>query len=104
MSDQWCNVHLVYFPLNSAKRTQVLDDESDYFNTDSHWLSKTDREALKNRDQQIREQRYASRLEARKMNLDFAGNPYEVEMASGRFPPRLLSSLWFSILFNFTSF
>ena len=35
----------------SAKRTQVIDDESDYFNTNSKWLSEQQRvllEVLKN--------------------------------------------------------
>uniref|UniRef100_A0A8C1FKX6 Thyroid hormone receptor interactor 4 n=1 Tax=Cyprinus carpio carpio TaxID=630221 RepID=A0A8C1FKX6_CYPCA len=48
---------LLEFDRNSVKRTQVLDDESDYFATDSNqWLSPGEREALHH-----------------KIKLDFAG-------------------------------
>ena len=57
----------------SVRRTQVIDDESDYFSTDSNqWLSKTDREALRKREEELRSQRHSSRKE-RKITLDFAG-------------------------------
>ncbi|PKU33142.1 hypothetical protein llap_16554 [Limosa lapponica baueri] len=51
----------------------VIDDESDYFATDSNqWLSKQEREALQKREQELRELRHASRL-AKKITIDFAG-------------------------------
>lgn len=57
----------------SVRRTQVIDDESDYFATDSNqWLSKQEREALQKREQELRELRHASRL-AKKITIDFAG-------------------------------
>lgn len=57
----------------SVKRTQVLDDESDYFATDSNqWLSPCERDALRKREEELRELRHASRKD-RKITLDFAG-------------------------------
>lgn len=55
------------------RRTQVLDDESDYFATESNqWLSPNEREKLKKKEEELRELRHASRLD-RKITLDFAG-------------------------------
>lgn len=63
----------VFFFLTSVRRTQVIDDESDYFATDSNqWLSKQEREALQKREQELQELRHASRL-AKKITIDFAG-------------------------------
>uniref|UniRef100_A0A671QT43 Thyroid hormone receptor interactor 4 n=1 Tax=Sinocyclocheilus anshuiensis TaxID=1608454 RepID=A0A671QT43_9TELE len=64
---------LLEFDKNSVKRTQVLDDESDYFATDSNqWLSPGEREALRKREEDLRELRHASHKD-RKITLDFAG-------------------------------
>uniref|UniRef100_A0A3B4B1T5 Activating signal cointegrator 1 n=1 Tax=Periophthalmus magnuspinnatus TaxID=409849 RepID=A0A3B4B1T5_9GOBI len=64
---------LLEFDRNSVKRTQVLDDESDYFATDSNqWLSPGEREKLRRREEELREIRHASRKD-RKITLDFAG-------------------------------
>ncbi|XP_063268533.1 activating signal cointegrator 1 isoform X1 [Prinia subflava] len=64
---------LLEFDRTSVRRTQVIDDESDYFSTDSNqWLSKQEREALQKREQELRELRHASRL-AKKITIDFAG-------------------------------
>ena len=39
---------LLDYDANSAKRTQIIDDESDYFSVDSNkWLTPQQREALK---------------------------------------------------------
>lgn len=61
-------------PFNpSIRRTQVLDDESDYFATESNqWLSSNEREKLKKKEKELRELRHASRKD-RKITLDFAG-------------------------------
>lgn len=37
---------LIDFDRTSAKRTQVIDDQSDYFNTNSKWLSQKQKEML----------------------------------------------------------
>ncbi|NXP73083.1 TRIP4 protein, partial [Ramphastos sulfuratus] len=64
---------LLEFDRTSVRRTQVIDDECDYFATDSNqWLSKQEREALQLREQQLRELRHASRR-AHTITLDFAG-------------------------------
>ncbi|XP_016339469.1 activating signal cointegrator 1 [Sinocyclocheilus anshuiensis] len=64
---------LLEFDKNSVKRTQVLDDESDYFATDSNqWLSPGEREALRKREEELRELRHVSRKD-RKITIDFAG-------------------------------
>ncbi|XP_066503989.1 activating signal cointegrator 1 [Hoplias malabaricus] len=64
---------LLEFDKNSVRRTQVLDDESDYFATDSNqWLAPGERELLKKREEELRDLRHASRKD-RKITLDFAG-------------------------------
>ncbi|NXR11616.1 TRIP4 protein, partial [Semnornis frantzii] len=64
---------LLEFDRTSVRRTQVIDDECDYFATNSNqWLSKQEREALQLREQQLRELRHASRR-AHTITLDFAG-------------------------------
>nr|ACQ57960.1 Activating signal cointegrator 1 [Anoplopoma fimbria] len=64
---------LLEYDKNSVRRTQVLDDESDYFATESNqWLSPNEREKLRKQEAELRELRYASRKD-RKITLDFAG-------------------------------
>ncbi|XP_061595513.1 activating signal cointegrator 1 [Cololabis saira] len=64
---------LLEYDRNSVRRTQVLDDESDYFATESNqWLSPGEREKLRKKEDELRELRHASRLD-RKITLDFAG-------------------------------
>ncbi|XP_072236203.1 activating signal cointegrator 1 [Leuresthes tenuis] len=64
---------LLEYDRNSVRRTQVLDDESDYFATDSNqWLSPGEREKLRKKEEELRELRHASRKD-RKITLDFAG-------------------------------
>lgn len=64
---------LLEFDRNSVRRTQVLDDESDYFASDSNqWLSPGEREKLRRKDEELREIRHASRKD-RNITLDFCG-------------------------------
>lgn len=64
---------LLDFDKTSARRTQVIDDESDYFSTDSNrWLSQTERDKLRKREEELRSIRFASKKD-RKITLDFAG-------------------------------
>ena len=63
---------LLSFLLTSVKRTQVIDDESDYFSTGSRWMSKEERKKLDAREEELRSKRFASRKD-RKITLDFAG-------------------------------
>ncbi|XP_023187655.1 activating signal cointegrator 1 isoform X1 [Xiphophorus maculatus] len=64
---------LLEFDRNSVRRTQVLDDESDYFAAESNqWLSPNEREKMRKMEEDLRELRHASRKD-RKITLDFAG-------------------------------
>ncbi|XP_073320548.1 activating signal cointegrator 1 [Pagrus major] len=64
---------LLEYDRNSVRRTQVLDDESDYFATESNqWLSPCERDKLRKKEEELRELRHASRKD-RKITLDFAG-------------------------------
>ena len=64
---------LLEYDRTSEKRTQVIDDESDYFSVDNDkWLNKEQRQKLKERQKELHEQRHGSRLN-KKFNFDFAG-------------------------------
>ncbi|XP_070686107.1 activating signal cointegrator 1 isoform X2 [Pempheris klunzingeri] len=64
---------LLEYDKNSVRRTQVLDDESDYFATETNqWLSPSERDKLRKKEEELRELRHASRKD-RKITLDFAG-------------------------------
>ncbi|XP_069621829.1 activating signal cointegrator 1 isoform X1 [Ranitomeya imitator] len=64
---------LLEYDKTSVRRTHVIDDESDYFSTDSNqWLSQAERETLCKKEQELQELRHASRL-SRKVTIDFAG-------------------------------
>ena len=64
---------LLDYQANSAKRTQIIDDESDYFNVDhNRWLTPQQREALKKKKEELQQEKHKSRLD-RKMTFDFAG-------------------------------
>lgn len=62
---------LLEFDKTSEKRTKVYDDESDYFSTNSKWLSETDREKLQKREEELRQKRFERGPQ--KLTLDFAG-------------------------------
>ncbi|CAL4061152.1 unnamed protein product [Meganyctiphanes norvegica] len=62
---------LLEFDKTSEKRTKVYDDESDYFSTNSKWLSESDREKLQKREEELRKKRFERG--AQKITLDFAG-------------------------------
>uniref|UniRef100_A0A2M4BJ76 Putative activating signal cointegrator 1 n=1 Tax=Anopheles marajoara TaxID=58244 RepID=A0A2M4BJ76_9DIPT len=63
---------LLEYDRNSARRTAVIDDESDYFRTNSVWLNDAERSKLEQLEEELREQKHASRL-SRKITIDFAG-------------------------------
>ncbi|XP_069758917.1 activating signal cointegrator 1 isoform X2 [Narcine bancroftii] len=73
---------LLDYDKTSARRTQVIDDESDYFAADSNqWLSRQEREALRKKDEELRELRHASR-QTKKFTIDFAGRQILEEQGS----------------------
>ena len=64
---------LLEYDRSSVRRTKVIDDESDYFTTDGNqWLSKKEREALKEKEEMLRQKRHGSRRGV-KVTIDFAG-------------------------------
>ncbi|XP_076880252.1 activating signal cointegrator 1 isoform X3 [Brachyhypopomus gauderio] len=64
---------LLEYDKSGVRRTQVLDDESDYFASDTNqWLSPGERETIRKREAELRELRHTSRKD-RKITLDFAG-------------------------------
>lgn len=69
------------FSLFSARRTKVIDDESDYFATDSRWLSKKERKILKDKEDKLQQLKHGSRRD-KKITLDFAGRNVIEEKAT----------------------
>ncbi|XP_053933954.1 activating signal cointegrator 1 isoform X5 [Cuculus canorus] len=88
---------LLEFDRTSVRRTQVIDDESDYFATDSNqWLSKQEREALQKREQELRELRHASRL-TRKITIDFTGRQIlEEDSAMAEYHSKVEGRTWYT--------
>jgi activating signal cointegrator 1 len=63
---------LLGYDKHSERRTTVIDDESDYFKSNSVWLNDGERKKLVSLEEQLRDQKHASRM-SRKVTLDFAG-------------------------------
>lgn len=63
---------LLEFDRQMERRTTVIDDESDYFKSNSVWLSEEEQKKLVALEEQLRGHKHASRLN-RKVTLDFAG-------------------------------
>lgn len=71
-AEQHKNILLEY-DRTSEKRTQVIDDESDYFSIDSEkWMTDEQKQKMKKLEQEVWEQRHGSRLK-KKYTFDFAG-------------------------------
>ncbi|XP_068000288.1 activating signal cointegrator 1 isoform X2 [Melanerpes formicivorus] len=80
---------LLEFDRTSVRRTRVIDDECDYFAADSNqWLSGREREALRRREQELRELRHAARRTTT-LSLDFAGRRVLEDSAPQRYHSRL---------------
>lgn len=63
---------LLEYDRNCTKRTAVIDDESDYFKSNSVWLSEEEKSKLSKLETELRDNKHASRLQ-KKVTLDFAG-------------------------------
>lgn len=61
---------------NSARRTKVIDDESDYYQSNSTWFSAEEREKLRKQESEARARKHASRLDKR-VTIDFMGRVVE---------------------------
>ena len=78
---------LVEFDRTSARRTKVIDDQADYYSADSKWLSKSQREKAKKKEQELANAKHRSRLDRRYV-LDFAGREVrEDSVRNSYFPP-----------------
>ncbi|XP_071532178.1 activating signal cointegrator 1 [Panulirus ornatus] len=62
---------LLEFDRTSEKRTRVFDDESDYFNINSRWLSHEDKVRLQKREEELREKRFDRNCQT--VTIDFFG-------------------------------
>lgn len=64
---------LLEYDRTSAQRTKVIDDQADYFSTESNrWLTKRERELLTKKAQELHEEKCKSRRD-RNVTLDIAG-------------------------------
>nr|NP_001285492.1 uncharacterized protein Dmel_CG11710, isoform C [Drosophila melanogaster]NP_608393.1 uncharacterized protein Dmel_CG11710, isoform B [Drosophila melanogaster]AAF50902.1 uncharacterized protein Dmel_CG11710, isoform B [Drosophila melanogaster]AHN59962.1 uncharacterized protein Dmel_CG11710, isoform C [Drosophila melanogaster] len=63
---------LLEYDKNSEKRTTVIDDELDYFQENSVWLSDAEREKFEKLHREMEEVKHGSRMK-RKIRVDFAG-------------------------------
>lgn len=73
---------LLDYDRTSEKRTTVIDDEFDYFRTNSVWLSDEERAKLKKIEEKMREKKHASRLD-QKITIDFTGRQVIEEPTQG---------------------
>ncbi|CAF2952255.1 unnamed protein product [Rotaria sp. Silwood2] len=75
---------LIEFDRTSAQRTQVIDDASDYFNSNDKWLSKQQRIKLDKLKSQMNEKKNTKN---QKITIDFAGRRVynEAEQTNDRF-------------------
>ena len=60
----------VHFSFSSAKRTQVIDDASDYFDTTDKWISEEQRKGLEKLGNKKKEK---TNNKNQKITIDFAG-------------------------------
>ncbi|KAL6437121.1 hypothetical protein ACFW04_005010 [Cataglyphis niger] len=63
---------LLEYDRNSARRTKVIDDESDYYQSNSIWLSAEERGKLRKQESEALARKHASRLDKR-VTIDFMG-------------------------------
>lgn len=77
---------LLQYDRTSARRTKVIDDQTDYFNADSNrWLSSEERAAVKAKEEKIR----AAKEHAKRtmtVTIDFAGRRVLLEDPSQNIP------------------
>lgn len=74
---------LLEYDRTSAQRTRVIDDESDYFATDSNqWLTEDERRLIEQREAQARAKRELAR-KRRTVTIDFAGRQGGIKQGRG---------------------
>lgn len=67
--------------LCSAHRTKVIDDESDYYQSNSTWLTAAEREQLLKQEEKAHARKHASRLDKR-IAMDFMGRVVDADQFS----------------------
>eukprot|EP00794_Sanderia_malayensis_P005925 gene5925-6611_t len=72
---------LVGFDRTSARRTKVIDDQADYFSSESKWLTGKQREDAQIKEQKVMDKKHNSRR-SRKYVLDFLGREVREEVGS----------------------
>ncbi|XP_030381627.1 activating signal cointegrator 1 [Scaptodrosophila lebanonensis] len=70
---------LLEYDRNSEKRTTVIDDELDYFQENSVWLTDAEREKYERLKSEMHEMKHGSRIK-RKIKVDFAGRELPEEL------------------------
>lgn len=84
---------LLDYDRTSEKRTTVIDDESDYFRSNSVWLSDEERIKLKKTEEKMREKKHASRRD-QKITIDFTGRQViDEESMSAEFEREILQEV-----------
>lgn len=84
---------LLDYDRSSEKRTTVIDDESDYFRTNSVWLSDEERAKLKKIEEKMKEKKHASRRD-QKITIDFTGRQVVEESSmSSQFEDEILKEI-----------
>lgn len=79
----------------------MIDDESDYFKSDSVWLSDAERKKLRQLEEEVAAKKHASRLSTR-VTLDFTGRQVieEQPMMSAEFEDEILREIAESTVIN----
>lgn len=92
---------LLEFDREGVRRTTVIDDESDYFKSDSVWLSDAERKKLRQLEEEVAAKKHASRLSTR-VTLDFSGRQVieEQPMMSAEFEDEILREIAESTVIN----
>ncbi|KAH8291630.1 hypothetical protein KR018_007852 [Drosophila ironensis] len=84
---------LLEYDKNSEKRTTVIDDELDYFQENSVWLTDAEREKFEKLKSEMHDLKHGSRTK-RKIRVDFAGREMPEELPiSKEYEERVISEL-----------
>ncbi|KAH8272960.1 hypothetical protein KR026_011748 [Drosophila bipectinata] len=84
---------LLEYDRNSEKRTTVIDDELDYFQENSVWLSDAEREKFEKLKSEMHDMKHGSRMK-RKIRVDFAGREMPEELPiSKEYEQQVISEL-----------
>ncbi|KAH8373187.1 hypothetical protein KR009_001614 [Drosophila setifemur] len=84
---------LLEYDRNSEKRTTVIDDELDYFQENSVWLSDVEREKYEKLKSEMHDMKHGSRIK-RKIRVDFAGREMPEELpVSKEYEQQVISEL-----------